>query len=65
MQFVHTLMVIIAAAAPAHAQAPAQKPLVESAPAIGWGDYAWLLPLVVLFVAIAGWLILRRRRAGL
>ncbi len=49
----------------AHAQAPAESPMVETAPVIGWGDYAWLLPFVLIFIAGAVWYIMRRRRAGL
>lgn len=41
------------------------RPLVEEAPVVGRGDYTWLLPIVLILIAAAGWYIWRRRNAGL
>lgn len=29
------------------------KPLVDTAPVVGWGDYVWLVPIVVVLLAVA------------
>ena len=62
MRFVVSLMALLSATPGLAQTALSDKPLVETAPAIGWGDYVWLLPIVLAMIVAAAWILARRRR---
>ena len=62
MRFVVSLMALLSATPALTQTALSDKPLVETAPVIGWGDYVWLLPIVLAMIVAAAWILARRRR---